>query len=48
VLTSLARANGLLVVPEQVDVAECGMRLPVLMFDWDLGDDVSLAGLAPV
>ena len=37
VLTSLARANGLLVVPESLDVAEPGMRLAVQMVDWDRG-----------
>ncbi|MEA2598531.1 MAG: molybdopterin molybdotransferase [Thermomicrobiales bacterium] len=35
ILTSLTRANGLLVVPEHMDVAEPGMRLPVQMTDWD-------------
>lgn len=34
VLTSLARANGLLVLPEHLEVAEPGMRLPVQMIDW--------------
>lgn len=33
VLTSLARANGLLVVPERLDEAAPGMRLPVLLLD---------------
>ncbi|MFL5760361.1 MAG: gephyrin-like molybdotransferase Glp [Thermomicrobiales bacterium] len=37
VLSSLARANGLLVIPEEIDVAEPGMVLPVQMIDWDLG-----------
>ena len=32
-LSSLARANGLLVIPEELTVAEPGMRLPVLMLD---------------
>jgi molybdopterin molybdotransferase len=33
-LTTLARANGLLVIPETLDVAEPGMRLTVQMIDW--------------
>ena len=37
VLSSLARANGLLVVPEHLEVAEPGMRLQVQMVDWDHG-----------
>jgi molybdopterin molybdotransferase len=37
VLSSLARANGLLVIPEEIEVAEVGMVLPVQMNDWDLG-----------
>ena len=37
VLSSLARANGLLVVPEHLEVVEPGTRLPVQMVDWDLG-----------
>ncbi|HEV2108479.1 MAG TPA: gephyrin-like molybdotransferase Glp, partial [Thermomicrobiales bacterium] len=36
-LTSLARANGLLVVPETCPLAEPGMVFPVQMPDWDLG-----------
>jgi len=35
VLTSLVRANGLLVVPEHLEVAEPGAKLPVQMIDWD-------------
>ncbi|MGH2535660.1 MAG: molybdopterin molybdotransferase MoeA [Thermomicrobiales bacterium] len=34
VLTSLARANGLLVVPEAIESATPGMQLPVQMIDW--------------
>jgi molybdopterin molybdotransferase len=34
VLTSLVRANGLLVLPEHLEVAEPGMRLTVQMIDW--------------
>jgi molybdopterin molybdotransferase len=37
VLSSLARANGLLIIPEELEVAEPGMRLQVQMIDWDLG-----------
>lgn len=36
ILTSLARANGLLVIPEEVSVAESGSMLPVQMLDWGL------------
>lgn len=35
ILTSLTRANGLLVVAEDVAVAEAGELLPVQMLDWD-------------
>lgn len=35
VLTSLVRADGLLVVPETVAVAEPGTTLPVQMIDWE-------------
>jgi len=37
VLSSLVRANGLLIIPEEVEVAEPGMQLQVQMIDWDLG-----------
>ncbi len=37
VLSSLARANGLLVIHEEIEVAEPGMVMPVQMIDWDLG-----------
>lgn len=37
VLTSLTLANGLLVVPEDLAVAEPGTVLPVQMLDWQLG-----------
>jgi molybdopterin molybdotransferase len=36
-LTSLARSNGLLVIPETCDVAEPGMSFTVQMPDWDRG-----------
>jgi molybdopterin molybdotransferase len=36
VLSSLASANGLLVVPEELEFAEPGMRLLVQMVDWDV------------
>lgn len=35
VLSSLAAANGLLVIPEEVVVAEVGETFPVQMLDWD-------------
>lgn len=34
VLASLVRANGLLILPERLEVAEPGMRLAVQMVDW--------------
>jgi molybdopterin molybdotransferase len=37
VLSTLAKANGLLVIPEDVPVAEDGSCFPVQMLDWDLG-----------
>lgn len=37
ILTSLARANGLLVIPEEVAVAEPDSMLPVQMLDWEGG-----------
>jgi len=37
VITSLIRANGLLVIPEELAVAEAGTILTVQMPDWDLG-----------
>ena len=36
-LTSLAKSNGLLMIPETFDVAEPGMTFQVQMPDWDLG-----------
>jgi molybdopterin molybdotransferase len=38
VLTSLTRSNGLLVIPEGIEVAEPGARLSVQMIDWECGD----------
>lgn len=35
VLTSLVHANGLLVIPEDIPVAEPGMMLPVQILDWE-------------
>ena len=37
VLSTLAKANGLLVIPEDLSVAEAGTMLPAQMLDWDLG-----------
>ena len=37
VLSSLASANGLLVVPEEMPAGEVGMTLPVQMLDWEVG-----------
>lgn len=36
-ISTLARANGLLIVPEHMAVAEPGALLPVQMLDWDVG-----------
>ncbi|HEU0116344.1 MAG TPA: molybdopterin molybdotransferase MoeA, partial [Thermomicrobiales bacterium] len=36
VLSTLARADGLMVVPEDLPVAEPGVVLPVQMLDWDM------------
>jgi molybdopterin molybdotransferase len=37
VLSTLARANALLVIPETLPAAEDGTMLPAQMLDWDLG-----------
>jgi molybdopterin molybdotransferase len=37
VLSTLAKANGLLVIPEDLPAAEDGSMLPAQMLDWDLG-----------
>jgi molybdopterin molybdotransferase len=37
VLSTLAKANGLLVIPEDLSAAEDGAMLPAQMLDWDLG-----------
>jgi molybdopterin molybdotransferase len=37
VLSTLAKANGLLVIPETLATADDGSLLPVQMLDWDLG-----------
>jgi molybdopterin molybdotransferase len=37
ILTSLARCNGLLVIPEELEVAEPGTILSAQMLDWNLG-----------
>jgi molybdopterin molybdotransferase len=37
ILSALAAANGLLVVPEDVPTAEVGTMLPVQMLDWEVG-----------
>ena len=37
VLSTLAKANGLLVIPEDLPAAEDGVMLPAQMLDWDLG-----------
>jgi molybdopterin molybdotransferase len=40
VLTSMARANGLTIIPADVDVVEPGQEIDVLMLDWSRGEDV--------
>ena len=40
VLTSMARANGLTIIPADVDVVEPGQEVDVLMLDWSRGEDV--------
>jgi len=37
VLSTLAKANGLLVIPEDVPLAEAGTCFPAQMLDWELG-----------
>lgn len=44
VLTALARANGLTLIPADVDVVEAGDEVEVLMLDWSHGED---SGVAP-
>ncbi|HEY5625264.1 MAG TPA: gephyrin-like molybdotransferase Glp [Dehalococcoidia bacterium] len=39
VLTSMARANGLALVPAEVDAVEAGAEVNVLMLDWSVGDE---------
>jgi molybdopterin molybdotransferase len=38
-LTSMSRANGLAIVPADVDVVAAGEEVDVLMLDWSLGDE---------
>jgi molybdopterin molybdotransferase len=40
VLTSMALANGLVIIPAEVDVVEPGEEIDVLMLDWSRGEDV--------
>jgi molybdopterin molybdotransferase len=35
ILTSMARANGLMIVPEEADSVEVGTQVQVQMLDWD-------------
>lgn len=39
-LTSMAMANGLTVIPADVDVVEPGQEIDVLMLDWSRGEDL--------
>jgi molybdopterin molybdotransferase len=40
VLTSMAMANGLTIIPADVDVVEPGQEIDVLMLDWSRGEDL--------
>jgi molybdopterin molybdotransferase len=40
VLTSMARANGLTIIPADVDVVEPGQEIAVLMMDWSRGEEL--------
>lgn len=42
VLTSMARANALTLIPADVDVVEPGTEIDVIMLDWRRGEDASL------
>jgi molybdopterin molybdotransferase len=39
ILTSMAKANGLTLIPAEVDAVEAGDEVDVLMLDWSLGDE---------
>ncbi|MCH7484702.1 MAG: hypothetical protein IIA90_06090, partial [Chloroflexi bacterium] len=39
ILTSMAKANGLALIPAEVDAVEEGEQVDVLMLDWSLGDE---------
>jgi molybdopterin molybdotransferase len=39
-LTSMVRANGLTIIPADVDVVEPGQEIDVLMLDWSRGEEV--------
>ncbi len=39
ILTSMALANGLAIVPEEVDVLEPGEEIDVMMLDWSQGEE---------
>ena len=40
ILTSMARANGLTIIPADVDVVEPGQEIDVLMLDWSRGEEL--------
>jgi molybdopterin molybdotransferase len=50
VLTSMMRANGLTIIPAEVDVVEPGEEIRVLMLDWSRGEEAGsfLSDEAPV
>jgi molybdopterin molybdotransferase len=41
ILTSMVRANGLTIIPADVDVVEAGQEIDVLMLDWSRGEELS-------
>jgi molybdopterin molybdotransferase len=40
ILTSMVRANGLTIIPAEVDVVEAGEEIDVLMLDWSRGEEL--------
>ncbi|HEY8768477.1 MAG TPA: gephyrin-like molybdotransferase Glp [Dehalococcoidia bacterium] len=40
ILTSMVRANGLTIIPADVDVVEPGQEIDVLMLDWSRGEEL--------
>jgi molybdopterin molybdotransferase len=40
ILTSMVRANGLTLIPAEVDVVEAGEEIEVMMIDWSRGEEL--------